>query len=192
MSARAHPDPKPRSVPDRVCLGRIVAARGLKGEVRVRAFTERARDIAAYGPVEDESGQRSFTLAVVAETEGGAIVRIKGIADRTAAEKFKGVGLYVPRVALPRLPPGEYYQGDLIGLAAEDADGRALGPVRAVRDYGAGAILEIGGELWPAGAVTTVDLARGKIVLARPDELVAAASESSRRNKTDDQGRGHP
>ncbi|MBM3732491.1 MAG: 16S rRNA processing protein RimM [Acidimicrobiia bacterium] len=181
MSARAQRQPLPnpaRSSSDfrgagRVCLGRIVGAKGLKGELRVRAYTERARDIAAYGPVEDETGRRSFALSVVSETEGGAIVRLKGVADRTAAEKLKGMALYVPRERLPPLPEGEYYHGDLIGLDAVDESGRGLGRVRAIRDYGAGAILEIEDGLWPAGAIAAVDLRAGKIVLTQPAELIA-------------------
>jgi 16S rRNA processing protein RimM len=174
MSARAQHRTPPESVPDRVCLGRIVGAKGLKGEVRVRAFTGRARDIAAYGPVADESGARRFAVSVVAETDGGAIVRLSGIADRTAAEKLKGMALYVPRERLPPLPAGEYYQGDLIGLEAEDAHGNPLGRVRAIHDFGAGAILDIDSDLRPAGAIVAVDLARGKLVLKATEELVAA------------------
>ena len=177
MSARAqHRSPPPSvqgSLRDRVCLGRIVGAKGLKGEVRIRAFTSRARDIAAYGPVTDATGQRSFAVSVVGETEGGAIARLAGIGDRTAAERLKGTDLYVARAALPPLPAGEYYHGDLIGLAAEDEKGNPLGRVRAIHDFGAGGILEIESALWPAGAVVAVDLDAGKVVLAAIRELVA-------------------
>ncbi len=185
MSARAQrqPMPKPARSPSgagRVCLGRVVGAKGLKGELRVRAYTERPRDLAAYGPVEDETGGRSFALSVVSETEGGAVVRLKGVADRTAAEKLKGMALYVPRAALPPLPEGEYYQGDLIGLKAVDESGRGLGRVRAIRDHGAGAILEIEDGLWPAGAIVAVDLHAGKIVLTQPAELIAHNGKGKR------------
>lgn len=177
MSARAQrrsPPPSGQgSLRDRVCLGRIVGAKGLKGEVRVRAFTGRARDIAAYGPVTDATGTRSFTVSVVTETAGGTIARFSGIGDRTAAEKLKGTDLYVARAALPPLPSGEYYQGDLIGLEAEDAKGNSLGRVRAIHDFGAGAILEIGTDLRPAGDVVAVDLAKGKVKLAPARELIA-------------------
>ncbi len=172
-----------RPSPDRVCLGRVSGARGLKGEVRIRAYTERARDIAAYGPVSDASGARTFDVSVVTETEGGVIARLSGIADRTAAERLKGLDLYVPRAALPELPAGEFYQADLLGLAAEDTGGRFLGRVAQIHDFGAGAILEIedtggaGGkgrsELWSAVAIAAVDLNAGKLVLAGREEIVA-------------------
>lgn len=199
MSARAQLRSPPRSSRDRLCLGRVGGARGLKGEVRIRAFTGRARDIAAYGPLTDGAGLRSFAVSVVAETEGGVIARLSGIADRTAAERLKGLDLYVPRAALPELPAGEFYQADLLGLVAEDTEGRFLGRVAQIHDFGAGAILEIedtgraGGkgcpergatskargdsparsELWPAVAIAAVDLNAGKLVLAGREEIVA-------------------
>ncbi len=183
MSARAPHRTPHRSVADRVCLGRIVGAKGLKGEVRIRAFTARARDVAAYGPVTDATGARSFTVSVVTETDGGAIARLSGIRDRTAAERLKGLDLYVARAALPPLPAGEYYQGDVIGLAAEDENGNPLGRVRAIHDFGAGAILDIDSDLRPAGAVAAVDLARGKVVLKAAMEVVAEPRADHARRK---------
>ncbi|MSO84999.1 MAG: 16S rRNA processing protein RimM [Rhodospirillales bacterium] len=175
--------------PALVCLGRIGAARGLKGEVRIRAFTARARDIAAYGSLTDASGARFFDVSVVSEIAGGVIARIAGIADRTAAEELTGTELFVPRRALPELPAGEFYHSDLIGLAAVDTDGRDIGRVGAIHDFGAGAILEIvvrsarasprGGALWPASLIATVDLGKGHLVLERREEIVAASKGGS-------------
>ena len=184
MSARAS------SKPELVCLGRVGAARGLKGDVRIRTFTSRARDIAAYGPLTDASGLRSFEVAVVAETEGGVVARLSGITDRDGAERVKGLELFVARAALPELPAGEFYQADLLGLAAEDEGGRPLGRVTRIDDFGAGAILEIEDarhpgrtEMWPANLISSVDLRGRKLVLAGREELVAA-SESRKAGNT--------
>ena len=174
--------PASSSIEPRVRLGRIGGAKGLKGEVRIRTYTGRPRDVAAYGPVSDEAGKRAFAVTVVSETDGGVIARIEGVQDRTAAEKLRGIDLYVPRRALPPPAPGEYYQSDLIGLAARATDGADLGRILAIHDYGAGTILEVGldvgqadrgSELWPAATVGTVDLDRGEIVLRRPEEIMA-------------------
>jgi 16S rRNA processing protein RimM len=171
--AGAKADKASRSSPDRVCVGRVGGARGLKGEVRIRAFTRRARDIAAYGPLTDASGARSFAVSVVAETGNGVIARLSGIADRSGAERIKGMELFVARSALPPLAAGEFYLADLLGLAALDTEGRPLGRVAAIHDFGAGAILDIDGDLWPASVIAAVDLAAGKVVLTKPAELVA-------------------
>ena len=185
MSARAEQRSPLRSARDLVCLGRVGGPRGLKGEVRIRAFTARARDIAAYGPVTDKSGARSFTLTVVSETgDGGLIARLSGIADRTAAERLKGLELFVPRAALPRLPAGEYYHSDLIGLTAVDARGRIIGRVAVIHDYGAGGILEIeDGALWPAASIARVDLDAGQLMLAERTEVLATPEQPRRANR---------
>jgi 16S rRNA processing protein RimM len=126
----------------RILLGRIAAAHGICGEVLVKTFTERAQDIAAYGPLEDGTG-RTFKLKVVRVTPKGVVARIAGIADRNGAEALKGACLYVDRDRLPPPDDGQYYHADLIGLAAVDPDGRPAGEVVAVLNHGAGDILEI-------------------------------------------------
>src|SRR5690606_27552257 len=72
------------------------------------------------------------------------VARLAGINDRTAAEKLNGVELYVDRALLPE-PDGEddFYHADLIGLEARLGDGRVLGTVSAVPNFGAGDLLEV-------------------------------------------------
>ena len=97
-------------------------------------------------PLSDAQGRR-FVLrwrgegvAEIAEVVGGAEVKV---ADRTAAEKLTNTRLYVDRAQLPEPEDDEFYLADLIGLAAVDVGGEALGTVGAVHDYGAGASLEV-------------------------------------------------
>jgi 16S rRNA processing protein RimM len=170
----------PRAAKDLVCVGRIVGARGLKGEVRIASFTARPHDVAAYGPVRDAAGARSFTVTVVSESKGQIVARLSEVSDRAAAEALKGLELYVPRRALPPAKDGEYYHADLIGLHAELAGGRPLGTVTAVHDYGAGASLEVapaaGGEAvlvpFTARTVPVVDVAGGRLVIDAPEGLL--------------------
>ena len=105
------------------------------------------------------------------------IAAVPGVTDRDAAEALRGQSLYVPRERLPATDEDEYYHEDLVGLAARDAEGRELGKVVAVLNYGAGDILEIAtgdgrSELVPftRAAVPAVDLA------ARTVEVVAAVT----------------
>ncbi|MGB3021659.1 MAG: ribosome maturation factor RimM [Methyloceanibacter sp.] len=129
--------------PDRVLLGEIGAAQGLKGEVRIRSFTAVPADIASYGPLEDESGARLIELASARVTPKALIAGIKGVSTREAAEALTGTKLYLPRSRLPEREEGEYYHSDLIGLAAIGRDGAAIGTVIAVHNFGAGDLLEI-------------------------------------------------
>lgn len=163
----------------RVCLGIVSGAHGVKGLVRIRAFTETPDGIAAYGPVTDETGSRRFELEIVGEARGQVLARIAGIGDRDAADGLKGTRLYVGREALPDTGGAdEFYHADLIGLRAEDRDGNALGTVAAVLNYGAGDVLEIRGEEgdtrtvpFTRAAVPEVDIPGGRVVVDPPAEV---------------------
>lgn len=164
-----------------VLVGVVTGARGLRGDVRVRSFTADPVDIAAYGPLSDETGSRVFDLRVIGQGKGQVIVRIPGIEDRDGAEALKGLGLHVPRTALPEPAREEYYHVDLVGVRAELADGEVLGTVLAVHNYGAGTVLEIAGggrgivmAPFTRAVVPVVDVAAGRVVINPPPGLLEA------------------
>lgn len=161
----------------RILLGHIVGAHGIRGEVLVKCYTAEPRAIADYGTLSDESGTRSFTLRVMHISNKGTVVRIAGIADRNAAEKLKGVGLYAARDRLPDAGDETFYHVDLIGLAAVDASGKTLGTVISVQNFGAGDLIEIEfagtdrTEFIPfqSATVPKVDIAGGRLTVILPD-----------------------
>jgi len=163
---------------DRICLGIITAPHGVKGLVRVKSFTAEPDAIAAYGPLEDEAGRR-LALSFIGAAKGVQLARIAGVDDRDAAERLKGVRLYLPRAALPATEDEEYYHADLLGLAAELPDGTRLGEVRAIYGFGAGDSIEIARPgaaplLVPftRAAVPVVDIPAGRIVVDPPEGLL--------------------
>jgi 16S rRNA processing protein RimM len=127
---------------NRILLGRIAGAHGIRGEVRITTFTARPEDIAAYGPL-DDGGARTFRIEAVRATGKGVVARLAGVRDRTAAEALRGAPLYIDRDRLPPPAEGEFYHADLIGMAAVDSEGRTVGEVVAVYNHGAGDILEV-------------------------------------------------
>jgi len=163
--------------PDRILLGQFGRPHGVRGLLRVQSFTADPANIAAYGPVSDETGTRTFRLRVVQPGEM-PLVAVEGVTDRAAAAKLTGTRLYVARDRLPALDEDEFYHADLIGLAVEDASGQRLGTVAAVNDHGAGAFLEIETGTQPLlvpftrAAVPVVDLAQGRVVVAPPAEVI--------------------
>ena len=174
----------PRS--EQVCLGIVVGVHGVKGTVRLKSFTAEPADVAAYGPVSDESGARRFKLEVLGTSRGAVLARLSGVADREAAEALRGLRLYVPRKALPPTNEDEFYHADLIGLPVETKEGARLGTVRAVHNFGAGDILEIraedGRELllpFSDSAVPVVDFAAGRIVADPPASLLEDRADAS-------------
>jgi len=121
----------------------IGAAHGIKGEVRVKSFTGDPLALDDYGPLYDEAG-RAFTILDIRMQKDMAVVRFKGVADRSAAEALNGTALYVDRDMLPDdLEDEEFYHADLIGLDAVDLEGAPIGKVLAVQNFGGGDILEI-------------------------------------------------
>jgi 16S rRNA processing protein RimM len=163
----------------RVLMGVITGAHGVRGLLRVKSFTAEPDAIAAYGPLEDERGERRFRLEPVGAVKGVLIARLDGVADRNAAERLKGVRLYVARGALPEPGEEEYYHEDLVGLAVMLKEGTPLGKVRAVHDYGAGHSLEVerpgGGTVivpFTEAAVPVVDIGGGRIVVDPPPGLL--------------------
>lgn len=175
----------------RVCLGAIAGATGVRGAVRIKTFTAEPQAVAAYGPVSDESGSRSFTLAIERMGPGHVIARLSGVADRDAAAALKGTRLYVERRAMPE-PTGadEYYAADLVGIAAEYGDGRPFGTISAVHDFGAGDVLEIaraeGASIllpFTRAVVPEVDLDRRRIVVDPPEALLREAEPRAPRRR---------
>ncbi|PTQ07502.1 16S rRNA processing protein RimM [Sphingomonas oleivorans] len=122
-----------------VTLAVIIGAHGVRGEVRLKLFTEDVSGLEAH----QSFNGGTLTLKSVRDGSNGAIARFAEIADRTAAERLRGTELAVPRSALPPLAEGEYYHADLIGLRCVTDDGQEIGTAVAVENFGAGDILEI-------------------------------------------------
>jgi len=163
-----------------VHLATILGAHGLKGEVRVKTFTETPEKLGAYGPLYAKDG-RSFALAALrGGSEGEAVAAFKEIADRAAAEKLKGTELFVSREALPPTLTEEFYHADLVGMTVYDTEGRHLGKVSVIHNYGASDVLAIadgeGGEILIAFTrenVPEIDINAGRLVVAVPGETEA-------------------
>ena len=155
-------------------VGEIGRPHGVRGLVRLRAFTEDPSAIAAYSPLTDETGTQRFAITL----KGGDIAAIEGVADRDAAQRLTGTKLFVERDRLPPAGEEEFYLADLIGLAAVTEAGEELGAIRAVEDHGAGAFLVVQGprgeHLLPftRAVVPVVDVAGGRVTIVPPGEIL--------------------
>ena len=129
---------------DRICVARIGAPHGVRGEVKLWPFTQDPLAATGYGPLETEDGARTFDLEIVRAAGDHLIARISGIGDRDAAQALTNLELYAARDRLPPIDEADtYYHHDLIGLAAETKDGETLGTVMAIHNFGAGDVIEI-------------------------------------------------
>ncbi|MCX8999307.1 ribosome maturation factor RimM [Rhizobiaceae bacterium BDR2-2] len=156
-----------------VLVAVVGAAQGLRGEVRVRSFTDDPMSIGDYGHLHSGDG-RIFEVLEVREGKNVVIVRFRGVNDRNAAEALNGLELYIERDNLPddELDEDEFFYADLEGLEVVDAEGRSYGNVSAVYDFGAGDLLELKGPgrrpvLIPfsEAAVLEIDLDGGRLLI---------------------------
>jgi 16S rRNA processing protein RimM len=165
-------------VNERVLVGAISGAFGVKGEVRLKSFCAEPADIALYSPLWSENGDRQFALTITRTIPNGFSARISGVQTKEQADALRGARLFADRAALPSLPDDEFYYSDLIGLQVLDTGGTVIGTVADVQNHGAGDILEVKGAkpmLLPftKAVVPTVDLAAGRIIIDPPDEIIA-------------------
>jgi len=171
---------------DLICVGAVMGAFGVRGEVRLKSFCAEPADIATYGPLSTEDGSRSFTVTLTRPVKSGYGASLTGISSKEDADALRGTRLYAPRKALPNLPDDEYYHADLIGLTVMDTGGVEIGRIVAVHNHGAGDLLEVkgaglgSGVLMPftAAIVPTVDLTAGRVIVDPPPGLLSDADET--------------
>ena len=131
------------SIEEKICLGAIVGVHGIKGEVKVKTFTEDEHNLTKYGAVSNEQGDKKFDLKIVGHSKELLRVKVKGVEDRNLAETLVGTGLYIERSRLPELEEEEFYHADLIGLDVQDNQGNLLGKVNALYNFGSGDLIEL-------------------------------------------------
>ncbi len=160
----------------KILVGMISGAHGVKGQMRLKSFTEEPEAIARYKPLTDEEGKQEFAFTFKSATSTHFVVEMKGVADRDAAEAMRGTKLFVARAALPKLKKREFYESDFIGLAVRDAKGKNCGEVAGVHDYGGGPFFEIkppkGNSFmlpFTKDCVPEMEMEQGYIVIAVPE-----------------------
>lgn len=150
-----------------VIMGRIAAAHGIRGLVKIQPFTEYLDSLLDYRTwwVGREQGPWREVEVGQCEVHGKTLVaQLPDCPDRNAAEKLKGLLIAVPRSSLPEQGEGEYYWSDLIGLAVVNEAGVRLGTVTNLLETGANEVLSVQGDsgeiLIPfvASAIKRVDL----------------------------------
>ena len=165
-----------------VLLAAVIGAQGLKGEVKAKLFTASPDALPRYGVLHTKTGRKLKITAFRPAKEGEAVIAFEGVGDRNQAEALKGAELFVERGALPEPAEGEFYHADLIGLEVRDSEGRVLGKVIALHNFGASDVLEFaradsegrGGDsvhlAFTRETVPVIHVADGFIVVAVPED----------------------
>ncbi len=146
---------KPMVTTSHILIGRITGAHGIRGAVKLTSFAAIPADIASYGPLGASHGG-VIEILRLKPAKDEFIADLKGVTDRNAAEALKGTELFVVRERLPVPESEEFYLADLIGKDVL-ADGKILGRVAGIQNFGAGELLELAtGALLPVVFVTGV------------------------------------
>ena len=150
---------------------------GLKGEVRAKLFTATPDALPRYRSLHTADGRKLVITAFRVSKEGEAVIAFEGVSDRNAAEALKGTELFVERAMLPKTGEDEFYHADLVGLEARDSEGRMLGKIAAIHNFGASDVIEI---IRPDGdsvhlaftreTVPVLNIEAGYIIVAVPED----------------------
>jgi len=170
----------------KLCVGQFAGSHGVRGLVKLRSFTQDPADVAAYGPLVDETG-RSFRVTLQGKAKDLFLAKVDGVATREQAQALAGLRLHVERAVLPETgDEDEFYHADLIGLRAERADGSLYGTVKAIYDFGGGDVLEIrvgSGALemlpFSKACVPVVDVRGGRLVVDLPAVIEAREGDGN-------------
>jgi len=161
-----------------IVIAAIAGAFGVKGEVKIKPFTDDPKTCLTYGPLRDARGKIILTPIRSRSVKNMLAVVTQEVKTREQAEAMKSTKLYIYRSDLPPAGEDEFYYSDLIGLRVETLSGEAAGKIKAVNNYGAGDILEIqnpGSKDWllpfTKAAVPRVDIEGGRVVIDPPEEV---------------------
>lgn len=162
-----------------ILVGQVAGGFGVKGEVRVTAYTAEPKTLLSYGVLLRADGSIGLTLTAGRAEKSAVVGRAKEIATKEEADALRGLKLFIPRDRLPEPDEDEFYLADLVGLEARDPDGAVLGTVRSVQNFGADDMLEIapanGGPTWylpfTRDAVPDLHLSDGWLLAVRPVEV---------------------
>ena len=162
-----------------ILVGQVGGGFGVRGEVRVTAFTADPLALTAYGPLLRADGTVALTLTSTRPDKNGVVGRAKEIATKEQADALRGLKLHVPRDRFPEPEEDEFYLADLLGVEVRDVAGALLGAVKSVQNFGADDMLEIapaeGGPTWylpfTREAAPDLRISEGGLRIVRPTEV---------------------
>ncbi len=170
-----------------VTVGRIVAAHGTAGEVRVLPTTDFPQRFASGArlTLAVAENRRTVVIRGARPHRGGLVLmRLEGVTTRTEAEALRGATLEVDRSQRWPLPPDHFYASDILGLKVVTESGEDLGAVAEVIRTPANDAYRVEGPageiLIPAlkAVVCAVDLEAGRMVVRPPGGLLDPEDEN--------------
>ena len=124
-------------------IGLLVGVHGLKGEVKLKSYTEIPENIFSYKDFYIENCDKPINLKFVRKVKQNLICKIENITTRNDAEKLRGLKLLIKRDQLSTLADDEFYQVDLLGFQVYNLNRDSLGEIITFNDFGGGLLIEV-------------------------------------------------
>jgi 16S rRNA processing protein RimM len=166
---------------DRIALGVIRKAHGVRGEASVEAWSDSPERFAVVSAVTlvspDESSTRDSTIESVRLHAGRALVKFAGIASPEEVQLLQNWTVEVPSSQARKLDADEYFLHDLVGLTLIDSEATPRGKVIGIEETGGGVLLVVEGPRgkfdvpFAADICTKVDLDAKTIVVSLPEGI---------------------
>ena len=159
-----------------VIVGRVLAPRGIHGEVRVEVLSDSPSRFSAGGMLYLEESPIEIRRASIPR-QGVVVLKLDGVSSQREAENLRGHFLTVPREDIPELPQGTYYHFQIIDLRVNTAEGEYLGVVSGILPTGSNDVYIVVNEgqelLVPAldEVIVRVDVESGTMTVKLPDGL---------------------
>lgn len=135
----------------RLLIAEIGAAHGIRGQVKLRVYCDDLNLIDGQNLFTHETGDKTLKIILDRVNDQIILARVDGAPDRTAAEKLRGTKLYINRDTLPEIEDdGVYYQTDLLDLEARDINGKPIGTILNIVNFGASDLIEIKPNIGPS------------------------------------------
>lgn len=155
---------------EKIIIGEIVKAHGIKGGIKVKPFTGDIGRFKRLASVYVEGDEALKKVKYCSTDESTAILLLEGIETRTAAETLLGKRLFIERESAVELKQGQYFIGDLIGCKMYGEGGDYLGEVSDMLSHGAADIFVVKGAKnfmapFVEGLVTKIDTGNKTILV---------------------------
>ena len=124
-------------------IGLLLGVHGIKGEVKLKSYTEIPENIFSYKEFYIENCDKPINLKFVRKVKQNLICKIENITTRNDAEKLRGLKLLIKRDQLSTLADDEFYQVDLLGFQVYNLNRDSLGEIITFNDFGGGLLIEV-------------------------------------------------
>ena len=124
-------------------IGCFAGVHGIKGEIKLKSFTEIPENIFSFNEIFTENSENPIKLKLIRKLKQTFVCKIENVETRTDAENFKGLKLFISRKSLPKLTDKEFYHFDLLNFGVYNLNKEYFGNVISLEDFGAGLLVEV-------------------------------------------------